>query len=312
MRGQAVTHDKPLFVVGAPRSGTSLLYRTLCLHPNASYINQYVRRVPSIPAFSALNRISRARPRLQDQTWFTDEGNAYVYGQRRRLKQRFAPQPVEGEPFFARSGLRQAVAPTELQGWDPGPLRRSTRKVVAAAGGEVFISKRISHNRRLAALAVAFPKARFLHVIRDGRAAAKSLLNVDWWPSCDIWWADTTPNDWQREGRPQWPLACDHWAHEVNEVDAGLAAIDQAQVLEVHFEDAIADMRQVMATVAEFAGLKLEQRWLTRISAGGGVDNNPGWREQLADHDLRVAEAIQKDALTRHGYPLTSTSADLP
>ena len=33
-----------MFLVGAARSGTSLLYRALCLHPDVAYVSNYVRR----------------------------------------------------------------------------------------------------------------------------------------------------------------------------------------------------------------------------------------------------------------------------
>ncbi|MBV9253816.1 MAG: sulfotransferase, partial [Actinobacteria bacterium] len=38
--------EQPLFLVGAPRSGTSLLYKALCLHPDAAYISNWVNRFP--------------------------------------------------------------------------------------------------------------------------------------------------------------------------------------------------------------------------------------------------------------------------
>ena len=40
----------PTFLIGAARSGTSLLYKGLCLHPDAAYFNNnYVRRLPRHP-----------------------------------------------------------------------------------------------------------------------------------------------------------------------------------------------------------------------------------------------------------------------
>ena len=57
------TTDAPVFLVGAPRSGTTLLYKALCLHPAVSYISNWHRRVPGVDAVAALNRVPRAGPR---------------------------------------------------------------------------------------------------------------------------------------------------------------------------------------------------------------------------------------------------------
>lgn len=38
------------FIVGAARSGTSLLYKVLCLHPQTAFISNWLARTPSMPA----------------------------------------------------------------------------------------------------------------------------------------------------------------------------------------------------------------------------------------------------------------------
>src|SRR5207302_4962432 len=85
----------PLFVVGAPRSGTSLAYRALCLHPGADYVSNWLVRRPRWHALSTLNRIPRNVPRLQVLYWFGEESNAYRYGKPRALMERAFPAPVE-------------------------------------------------------------------------------------------------------------------------------------------------------------------------------------------------------------------------
>ena len=46
----------PLFLVGVPRSGTTLLYKLLCLHPDAAYISNWMRTAPAVPALALANR----------------------------------------------------------------------------------------------------------------------------------------------------------------------------------------------------------------------------------------------------------------
>jgi hypothetical protein len=298
-----VTGDNPLFLVGAARSGTSLLYRLLCQHPDVTYINQYVRRAPALPQLAALNRVPRAHPDWQERTWFSETGNAYVYGQRRGRMQRAFPQPVEGEPFFQRWGLPPAVAPGVAEHWDPHPLQTGVQRLRRADGDRRLVSKRINHNRRIAALARAFPGARFVHLVRDGRAAARSLTRVDWWPQCDVWALGTTPQQWAKSGGDPWELAVRHWAAEVSAVDEGLKGVPDDRVLVRRYEDLVADLPGQLAELAGFAHLTVHPEWLERIPALGQQPPAAA-AGALTDAQLEMSDRWQAELLDRHGYAL--------
>src|SRR5579864_9140733 len=83
----------PTFLIGAARSGTSLLYKGLCLHPDAAYFNNYLRRLPHHPEVSITNRIARATPERRRRVWFSGGSNAYVYSGSRPLRDRLYPMP---------------------------------------------------------------------------------------------------------------------------------------------------------------------------------------------------------------------------
>ncbi len=101
----------PLFIVGAPRSGTSLLYKLLCLHPRAAWISNWARRAPGVPAVVLLNRLAPRMPATRRRTWFGSDGaSAYVYGRPRALVERLFPMPVEGEPVYRHCGIGTGAA----------------------------------------------------------------------------------------------------------------------------------------------------------------------------------------------------------
>jgi|SRR5215218_10657530 len=52
----------PLFLVGVPRSGTTLLYKLLCLHPDVAYISNWMRIAPGVPALALVNRLTSRFP----------------------------------------------------------------------------------------------------------------------------------------------------------------------------------------------------------------------------------------------------------
>src|SRR3569623_1924620 len=94
----------PVFLVGAPRSGTSLLYKGLCLHSEVAFVSNWVRKFPRVPQLSVLNRAARRFPEGRSRSWFS-ASNAYVHGRRRTLDRRLFPSPAEGEPFFNANGV---------------------------------------------------------------------------------------------------------------------------------------------------------------------------------------------------------------
>lgn len=297
-----MANDGPVFILGAPRSGTSLLYRVLSQHPHVTYLNQFVRKAPAMPELTALNRLPRRRTDWRDQTWFSDTGSAYVYGQRRGWIRRGFPQPVEGEPFFGRWGLPEAVSSSAADAWSPDALRVGVGRVRKADGGRRFVSKRINHNRRVAALAKAFPDAQFVHLVRDGRAAARSLTRVDWWSDCDVWSVGSTPSQWAKAGGDPWELAVRHWAAEVSAVDDGLTGVPETSVLHVRYEELAADLPGQIARVAAFADLASETEWTTRVAALGGRPPTSGSSVALTEAQLETAEKWQAEVLARHGY----------
>jgi hypothetical protein len=299
----AAKEPRAVFLLGAPRSGTSLLYKVLCMHPQAAWISNYHRRIPAVPQVNALNRVARALPDRADDVWFGSDSNAYVYASKRTLSHRLFPMPVEGETVFGHVGLPEEVAQA-----DPSAQRRIARtrrnlgRVVRWSGGSVLVSKRIGHNRRIPLLHEALPHARFLDITRDGRAVAASIADVDWWPGLDVWWHRGTPEDWSRTGRDPWELCARHWVEEVDAIRAGLAAVPADQVLSLRYEDLVEDPTSVLARVAEFAGLPGDDAWARRVSALGFPNKNERWRTRLGDDGLRVVERVQSERLGALGY----------
>ena len=287
-----------LFILGAPRSGTSWLYKLLCLHSGAAWVSNYVRRVPWAPGLAVLNRLAHSVPRRRANAWFP-EGEAYVYGQRRTLINRVIPAPVEGEPLFARAGAVAGAGPA----MDAAALRRALRTLVGASGGELFVSKRIGHNQRVPELRRAFPDARFVHLVRDGRDVATSLVRVHWWLRERLWWLDgATVAEWLTRGADQYELAARHWLAEVSAVQRGLDEVDPPSVTTVRYEDLTEGGLPVLEKLLCFAPLPPTDRWRSDVGAvlARSRRREPPGRPPLPD----VLLDVQAPELVRLGYEL--------
>ena len=277
-----------MFLVGAPRSGTSLVYRTLSLHPQAAYISNWLRRHPRRQSLSLLNRIPPHLPGLQARYWFgEDSSNAYRYGAPRSVFERVFPAPVEGGPVFEACGLVEGDPrpPTQEQ---KVALRAAFAALTRFGGGTTAVSKRVLNNRLIPFLASVFPEARFVSIVRDGRAVAYSLSRVDWWEDGEVWWFGGTPQQWRDKG--------------VRVVESGLATVDPAQVLRVSYEELVADPQAELGRIARFGGLPESDRWLARLGRLQYPNRNEAWRQKLEPDVIGRIEALQAEELRRYEY----------
>jgi Sulfotransferase family len=293
----------PLFIVGAPRSGTSLLYKLLCLHPEAAWISNWSRRTPGIAPVAALNRLARRPSSARRLVWFgADAANAYVYGRRRALWERLYPMPVEGEPVFRRCGIGQGPADQPVEGRQAACLRRTFADLQRWSGGRVLISKRIANNQRIPFLAAAFPAARFLHLIRDGRAVAYSLSRVDWWEDGVVWWYGDTPRRWRERGGDPWELVATHWVRELASIEEGLGAVASDRQLELRYETLVDDPAVLLQQVARFAALADDPGWRSELDRLRYPNKDEAWRGGLPPEARQRVEAIQRTDLVRLGH----------
>lgn len=297
----------PLFLIGAARSGTSLLYKCLCLHPDTAWISNWVRRFPGHPGLAILNRVPARLPKLQREVWFGGGGNAYVYGAPRRVTERIFPMPVEGEPLFARSGIPapscDCIAPV---GGELEALREAVRRITRAGGGQVFVNKRIGNNWRIPVLLAAFPSARFVEIVRDGRAVAYSLSKVDWWDDSELpWLGGGTPRQLHGAGYDAWGLCACNWVAELDAISGGLRDVTPERHLQFHYEEFVNNPLETLERVAAFAGLRTDLAWRNRLTGLRFPDRNESWKTKLDPTVVRRIETAQADKLREHGYVLS-------
>jgi hypothetical protein len=292
----------PTFLIGAARSGTSLLYKGLCLHPDAAYFNNYLRRVPTHPIVSVTNRLARMTPERRRQVWFSGGSNAYVYSGARKLRDRLYPMPVEGEPVYVACGIPDSVSSDTVSMDAARKLRHAVDGTIRWGGGGHFINKRIANVRRIPLLAAAFPNARFIDITRDGRAVAVSLSRVDWWEDSIVWWYGGTPKAWREDGRDPWELCARNWVEEVRAIDSGIEELNPKQVLRLTYEEFTAEPVETIRRVAAFAGLDDDPTWRQDIESIQFRNRNDSWKKGLPPEVVTTIEEVQAGELSKRGY----------
>lgn len=292
----------PVFLLGAGRSGTTLLYKILCLHPDVAYISNYHTFAPDWVPVGLLLKLSARFPALKRKAWFDGSGIANSRGKRPWPK-RFVPGPVEGEALYRRCGLR-AVSPQvhEIPVDAARCLRRRFRHVSAFSGAKVLLSKRTANNQRLEWLREMFPEARFIHLIRDGRAVAYSLLRVRWWDRHRTWWSGCTPQELVDAGEEPLAVSARNWVKDVQAVQAGLGGLSADQLLEVRYEDLMAEPLREVKRVTDFLGLQFTPRFEAVLRSLELRQRPLAWKDGWKQDELDTVTREQRALLMELGY----------
>jgi hypothetical protein len=174
----------------------------------------------------------------------------------------------------------------------------------AASGGAVFLQK-FTGWPRVGFLARIFPEARFVHVVRDGRAVASSLLQAPWWRG----WSGPTEwsfgplpvryeREWELSGRSFALLAGLEWKLLLDAFELARAAIPAEHWLDVRYEELVRQPEEVVEDALAFAGLGRVELDVSRVSR----DRVESYRDELSPRDLALLEVSLADHLARWGY----------
>jgi len=145
-----MTIDRPIFILAPPRSGTSLLYKTLAQHPDLSWFNRDFKRLPDWP------RLARFLTTVRNRADVPQEASAFW--------NRFC---IRDDDFMDAKD-----ATPEIQDWYRGVVADLMR----ARGKHRFLAKLPAHSLRVDWLDTVFPEALFIIVERDWRAVVSSAM----------------------------------------------------------------------------------------------------------------------------------------
>lgn len=296
--GPAGTHVA--FLVGAGRSGTTLLQKLLCLHPHVAYISNYENRFAWFPDGLACGAIA-GHIQAKLAAWFDQTGNAYFTG--RPWFKKLFPTPHEGESVFAACGVPLIPAPHYVPDDATARcLRRRFERIRTRGGGEVFLSKRTANNRRIRLLSRIFPAARYLHLVRDGREVTQSLASVEWWDHHTIWWDGRTPLEMEQAGEPRLMICARNWVREMEELQRQLAAVEPARLLTLRFEELLADPLHHLQRVTGFLGLEFGAAYRDAIASLKLRPVRAGWASAWSPAQLAGVLNETRPLLRQLGY----------
>lgn len=299
----------PIFVIGAPRSGTTVFFEAFSRHPDLAWPSNYTGKFPTVPLFNYLRC-------LFDNRFYRVFGMKQQYDVRWFKKYLFFPG--EAYSFWNHyTGLGDRFAKTYLKGVRARPevaltLRNATELIRRKQFRKRFSCK-LTGPTRLEYLHSAFPDAYFIHVIRDGRAVAESLLRVPFWkqgggfdqPFWDEGLSPEAEGLWLEGGKQPIELAGLQWKEivDIAKYEAG-EYIPKDQYIEIRYEDFVTNPEEILSNVYEACGLNataLDVRsWTSKFvkkSMNKKVDS-------LGDETVARLEQLIGNTLKEMSYPI--------
>lgn len=273
--------DRPVIILAAPRSGSTLLFETLAQSPDVWTIGAESHHIiESLPALNpnagkvADNRLDarHARPRVVTM-----------------LRRRFARflRDRDGREFFHHR--------------DRERLR--------------FVEKTPKNALRQPFLESVFPGARYIFLFRDVRANLSSMMEAwrsgRWvtYPRLRGWdgppWSLLLPPGWQAmNGRPLEEICAFQWVAANRTILTDLARIEKDRWISVSYESLTGATRTTVERLCEFAGLEVDERFERHLEEPLPLSrmtqtrpDQEKWRrnEALIQHVLPSVEEIEKE-----------------
>ncbi len=256
-RKKADLLEEPFFVVGPLRSGTTLLRLLIDHHPQINCFGEFEGAVSQA--------IGDRWPDLE----------AY-------------------HRFVANDRQTQAHQLTVNKNLDYVELVKSFLEQIYDRQPGNLIGASI--HSRMDLLPLIWPKARFIHLLRDPRDVANSCIGMGWVGNV-------------HEGAQYWLKPERHW-------DLLCSRVDASRRMTVRFEDLVADPDGEMKRICDFLGVEYDVAMLN--IEGDTTYSRPSakfarqWRDKLSPQEIAWVEYQCEDLMKSRGYEVITPELRAP
>jgi len=297
--------NAPIFFIGMPRSGTTVLFDAFSVHPDLAWFSQHVDRFPRFPAIAVLSRVADLSDSTRRAISRSDQARPWLE------KLRVGPSEAYnvwerccGEKF--RFSYLLGVEATSKE-------RECVHKRVGQVlrlQGKARFSAKLTGPGRIGYLTSIFPDATFVHVIRDGRAVVQSLMRVPFWqewrmsqPAWQGGLSDADLADWQGRDRSPIALAAIQWRKVTTSIRAESARVAADRYAEIHYERFVSEPHQTLDELMELLNLPHSSRPHQFLEGRFDLRNmNFQWAESLSRGDVRMLDELLSSTLSEFGY----------
>lgn len=287
----------PTFLVGAPRSGTTLLLDFLTVPREAAWISRRLGRNPS--RLGRSSEVRRLGWPLLGEFWLE-----------RRHAWKGVPEPAEG-PEFWEHYLRNFSPPAEAP-FVPGPdhladeeaerLREAVREVCRGQRRLKFVGQ-YSGFPRVAMMRSVFPGAKFIQLMRDPRSVAYRMARKIGKDDPDLWenrhaCREIMPAELRArlDELEDTPLNFSgvfvRWLHNLYREE--LEALPEADRMEIAYADLMARPKPTLKRALAFVDLPFDKRFKYYLKYHPIQEGNRRTKRNLSRKEAeQLAEAVK-------------------
>jgi omega-hydroxy-beta-dihydromenaquinone-9 sulfotransferase len=287
---------KPIFIVGTGRCGSTVFHRLLARHPQVMWMSGFCERYPARPAWNRRAVVALDRPVLRRLL-----GRKIQPGECYRFWDRYAYGFSDPCRDLVRADVTARVKRQVRAAFETMLTPRRNRLLVKITGWP-----------RIGFLNEIFEDAKFIHIIRDGRAVASSLMHVSFWRG---WWgpqgwragvmSSEDQKTWEDSDRSFVTLAGLEWRIQMRAAEAARQALHPDAFCEVKYEAFCEQPMETYRRVLEFAELPESEDLERQVKAASIESTSNRWRDDLTAGQQAVLNDLLREDLARYGYGVT-------
>jgi hypothetical protein len=296
-----------LFIIGTGRCGSTMIHEVLARHPDAGFISNLDANVPVLNLKgrwnNSLYRRIPSRLTQRDLPHLRILGRPIRFGpsEAYRVLARHV-SPMLAEPF-------RDLTAADVTPWLERRCRRFFVDRMRAQDKPLFLCK-LAGWPRAGFFNQVFPDAKFLRVIRDGRAVADSLIRRPWWDGYrgpSNWRFGPLPkreaSEWMMAGRSFLVLAGLQWRLLMDAFEEAREGMPSSQWMDLRYEDFVDDPQANVGRILEFVGLEWGSEFRRSVlSYSFRKDKKDEFRKNLTPPQLQLLDGVLTDQLRRYGY----------
>ena len=294
---------KPIVIVGTGRCGSTLFHRLLAKHPQMMWMSPLCYKYPSRPQWNRMAVTAMDNPLLRRLF-----GEKIRPGENYRFWDKYAYGFSEPCRDLVRSDVSARVKKQVRAAFEPMLTPKRNRLLIKITGWP-----------RIGFLNEIFQDAKFIHILRDGRAVASSLLHVSFWRGWygpQGWRAGMlSPEDhalWVSYDRSFTALAGIEWRIQMRAMEAARRALDPALFHEVKYETFCEQPVETFRQVLEFSEVPWSADFEREVRAASIRSTSDRWRADLAPGQQVILDDLLAEDLRRYGYGGLGTPESIP
>ena len=285
--------NKPIFTIGTGRCGSTIFQNIYSHHPAVTWLSPLCDMYPKKPG---LNRW------LMHIIDFPGIGDFITKKIKPVESYRFWEYYCKGfsRPFrdLTDADVTSNSKKNLIKIFERLPTKKRNRLIIKITGWP-----------RVKFLKKIFPDAKFINVIRDGRAFVNSIINIYFWKGWE------GPQNWRwgmlnEEQEKRWEsynksfiiLAAIEWEILMDAFEIVKKSCDKSQFIEVKYEDLMADPIKIFKEVVDFSELEWSTNFENKIKKFKLKNMNYKWQENLSKEQKDMLNEYLKPYLKKFEY----------